>query len=247
MTSDRNYRVDSFVTGKSIKAPVILVTTVPEVLNGEQTIDTVALLVGDRVLVAAQADPAENGIYTVERNAWQRAGDWDGNRDATDGTLVISAQPAFAEIVEIWQMRTVSDPFEPGVSQAFFTRLDSLLNETGSFTINWQGFTTAEVSTMQYRKVGNLVLLSDNSFVSGVSNFTTKTSDTDDMPESIRPSVAQIGGQARVSDNGGAAQYGDVEIFGTGDNIRVHLDAANTLWTASGNASLQMLNLMYYV
>jgi hypothetical protein len=90
--TQQNFRQDSFVEGLAIKAPVKVATNAPITLSGEQTVNSVPLLVGDRVLVKDQADPAENGIYVVQTSAWTRAGDFDGSRDVVGGTLV----PAYA-------------------------------------------------------------------------------------------------------------------------------------------------------
>jgi hypothetical protein len=60
----------------------------PITLSAEQTVNSRALLVGDRVLVKDQADPIENGVYVVQTSAWTRAGDMDGDRDIVGGTLV---------------------------------------------------------------------------------------------------------------------------------------------------------------
>lgn len=94
MTSQQNFRVNSFVSGLAIKAPVRVATTANIVLSGEQTVNTVALLEGDRCLVKDQTIPSENGIYTVEESAWQRAGDFDGSRDVVKGTLILVELPA---------------------------------------------------------------------------------------------------------------------------------------------------------
>lgn len=102
MTSQQNFRVASFVSGLAIKAPVRVATTANITLSGEQTVNTVALLEGDRCLVKDQTDPKENGIYTVEQSAWQRAGDFDGTRDVVKGTLITAETPAGD--FEIWQV-----------------------------------------------------------------------------------------------------------------------------------------------
>ena len=93
MVAEKNYRVSSFVSGLFGKAPVQVATTANITLSGEQTVNTVALLVGDRCLVKDQTDPIENGIYTVEQAAWQRAGDFDGSRDVVLGTMVTVTLP----------------------------------------------------------------------------------------------------------------------------------------------------------
>ena len=74
MTALKNFRVDSFVSGLAIKAPVLVASSAALTLSGEQTVNSRVLVVGDRVLVKDQVDPIENGIYNVETSAWQRAG-----------------------------------------------------------------------------------------------------------------------------------------------------------------------------
>jgi len=88
MTASRNYRTDSFVAGLAIKAPVKAFTDAEVTLAAEQTVNSVVLVSGDRVLVKDQTDPIENGIYVVETSAWKRAPDFDGNRDIVGGTIV---------------------------------------------------------------------------------------------------------------------------------------------------------------
>jgi hypothetical protein len=65
--------VDNIVQGLNAKQSVRVATTGPIVLSGLQTIDTVTLVAGDRVLVKNQTNAAENGIYVVAAGAWSRA------------------------------------------------------------------------------------------------------------------------------------------------------------------------------
>ena len=81
-------RFNGLVAGLAFKAPVVAVASVPITLSGNQTVGGVAVVTDDRVLVIAQADPIENGIYNVDSSAWKRAADFDGNRDVTGGTRV---------------------------------------------------------------------------------------------------------------------------------------------------------------
>jgi hypothetical protein len=49
---------------------------------------------GDRVLLTAQTDPIENGIWDARADgAWTRAADWDGNRDVEKGSTVWAGPP----------------------------------------------------------------------------------------------------------------------------------------------------------
>ncbi len=72
--------VDAAIVGISWKQPVRAGSTANLTLSGEQTVDTVALSAGDRVLVKDQTNAAENGIYVVSASAWSRSEDantWD--------------------------------------------------------------------------------------------------------------------------------------------------------------------------
>ena len=73
--------VDSVVQGLDIKESVRCASVENITLSGVQTIDGVALAVGDRVLVKSQTNAAENGIYVVAEEAWTRA------VDATNGKI----------------------------------------------------------------------------------------------------------------------------------------------------------------
>src|SRR5574343_446185 len=69
--------VDSVAQGLDAKASVRAATTANITLSGTQTIDGVAVIAADRVLVKAQTAPAENGIYVAAAGAWSRATDMD--------------------------------------------------------------------------------------------------------------------------------------------------------------------------
>lgn len=85
VTTDRRYGVNS---GMAIKSPCRAATTAAITLSGEQIIDGTSVVTNDRVLVKNQASSIDNGIYVVDTGAWQRAVDFDGSNDVTDGTLV---------------------------------------------------------------------------------------------------------------------------------------------------------------
>jgi hypothetical protein len=69
--------VDNLAQGLDAKAPVRAATTTNVTLSGEQTVDGIALVTGDRVLVKNQTAPAENGIYLVDTSSWTRTLDVD--------------------------------------------------------------------------------------------------------------------------------------------------------------------------
>jgi hypothetical protein len=120
MTALRNFRSDSFVSGLAIKAPVKAATNAAVTLSGEQTVNGIALLAGDRVLVKDQVDPIENGIYVVETSAWQRAGDWDGERDVVGGSVVPAYDQTNNAIIQ-WVVDGDANRLSPTVDAMSFT------------------------------------------------------------------------------------------------------------------------------
>lgn len=72
----KNY-VDSVAQGLDVKASAVVATTANITLSGTQTIDGIALVAGDRVLVKNQTTASANGIYVVAAGAWTRSTDAD--------------------------------------------------------------------------------------------------------------------------------------------------------------------------
>jgi hypothetical protein len=69
--------IDSFLQGLDPKASVNVATTANITLSGTQTIDGIAVVAGDRVLVKDQTTATQNGIYVVAAGSWTRATDMD--------------------------------------------------------------------------------------------------------------------------------------------------------------------------
>ena len=69
--------VDSVAQGLDAKASVRAATTANITLSGTQTIDGVAVVANDRVLVKNQTTTSENGIWVAAAGAWARATDAD--------------------------------------------------------------------------------------------------------------------------------------------------------------------------
>jgi hypothetical protein len=72
----KNY-VDTFAQGLDSHPSVKAASTANLTLSGTQTVDGIALVANDRILVKDQAAPAANGIYTVQSGAWTRVTDQD--------------------------------------------------------------------------------------------------------------------------------------------------------------------------
>ena len=78
--------VDAARTGLDVKNSVRVATTANITLSGLQTIDSVSLVAGNRVLVKNQTTAADNGIYVVvDGGAWTRSEDANSSIKVTPG------------------------------------------------------------------------------------------------------------------------------------------------------------------
>lgn len=121
MPSTATDRLNGLTASVAVKAPVRAVTTAAITLSGLQTVGGVALAADDRVLVKNQTDTTENGIYLASSSEWTRALDFDGNRDAVRGTIVV----ANIDNGEGLLYRTVAtDPIVIGTSSITFAAIN---------------------------------------------------------------------------------------------------------------------------
>lgn len=88
MLNDNWDKIDSALGMKAVNADVRAATIANITLSGLQTVDGVALAVGDRVLVKNQATGNENGIYVASSNAWTRSADADTSAKLAAGIFV---------------------------------------------------------------------------------------------------------------------------------------------------------------
>lgn len=132
--------VDSAINGLAWKDPVRVVAISDITLSGEQTIDSVAVVTGESVLVAGQTDPTENGIYVVDSGSWTR------RTDADSGAKILEAA-VFVEEGTIYQdtawVGTADSPITIGSTNLPFVQFNGAgsiiagdaLNKTGN-TLN---------------------------------------------------------------------------------------------------------------
>lgn len=87
------------------KQSVRVATTANISLSAAQTIDGVAVVAGDRVLVKNQTAAKDNGLYVVSNAAWVRAKDADSNAKVTSA-MTVSVEQGATLADTIWQLVT---------------------------------------------------------------------------------------------------------------------------------------------
>jgi hypothetical protein len=182
--------VDSLALGISWKQPVLAATLSNITLSGAQTIDTVAVVAGDRVLVKNQTAQAENGIYIAATGAWSRspdANDWDelvsalvfvesGTQAGSAWYCPIQAGGTIGVTAITWNNFSVGGVYFAGTG----------LNLSGGDTFNISNTTVAAASygsasavpTFTVNAQGQLTAAADASIAIGATQITSGTIDS---------------------------------------------------------------------
>lgn len=117
--------VDAVATGLDWKQSVKVATTAAITLSGEQTIDDIAVVAGDRVLVKDQGTGIDvaNGIYVVAAGAWARSHDADDDSEVSAGMAMFVEQGTLNGDTA-WVLIT-NDPITVGITALQFTSFAS--------------------------------------------------------------------------------------------------------------------------
>lgn len=122
--------VDNAVQGLSWKNAVRVATTANITLSATQTIDGIAVAVGDRVLVKNQTTASQNGIYVVASGAWTRANDADTAAELNGATVYVTSGTAGADTA--WTMTT--DSITLGTTSLTFAQINGGTTPVASTT-----------------------------------------------------------------------------------------------------------------
>jgi phage-related tail fiber protein len=119
--------VDNAVTGLDFKNSVRVATTANITLSGTQTIDGIAVVAGDRVLVKNQTTGSQNGIYVVATGTWSRSADADNSGNASEVTsgLYTYVEQGTANASSGWTL-TTANPIILGTTTLVFTQFNGL-------------------------------------------------------------------------------------------------------------------------
>lgn len=95
------------------------VTTSNITLSGQQTIDGVALIAGDKVLVKNQSTSSQNGVYVVNSGAWSRSSILSTSGDYNSNFLVF-VESGTTNNKTLWIGVTSTISFTLGTTNLFF-------------------------------------------------------------------------------------------------------------------------------
>lgn len=110
---------DALAQGYKWKDPVRAATTANITLSGAQTIDGVAVIAGDRVLVKNQSTGSANGIYLAAAGAWTRATDFDAASELLGASCFVSEGTTLGNTV--W-VNTTDAPMVVGTTALVFVQ-----------------------------------------------------------------------------------------------------------------------------
>lgn len=114
---------DGLAQGLDVKESVRVATIGDITLSGTQTIDDIAVIAGDRVLVKAQIDGEDNGIYIVAAGAWSRATDADTSAEVSPG-LFTFVEEGTVNADTGWVLST-NGPITLGTTPLVFVKFSS--------------------------------------------------------------------------------------------------------------------------
>ncbi len=182
---------------------------------------------GDRVLLTAQINPIENGIWNASADGlWTRAADWDGNRDVQLGSTVWAGRSGIQSDI-LWQITNPAGVIQPGNTAVTVTRLldpDSAGGISGT-TID----STVRFDGVEYVENLNLIVEADGR-VTHPNAIPTRwlnvAATPVDLLDFLEVDTNPVGGASAVANFEGA----DGARTYTGDDGRV--------WTFAGSSAI---------
>lgn len=102
-----------------------LATGVNTTLSGLAAVDGVVPVDGDRILVNAQTNPVENGIYNAHAAAWTRSADADQEGELESGTSVNVSEGTLYAGAYLCTIDPADEPWTPGTDGSDWTVLSS--------------------------------------------------------------------------------------------------------------------------
>lgn len=199
--------------GLNVKAAVRLATTGSITLSGEQTIDGVSAVAGNRVLVKNQGTGSQNGIYVVATGAWTRSTDFDGSpaNEVRAGDFVFVTEGA-TQADTGWVLTTNGTITVGTTSLSFAQFAPTVTSLTATQIAYGSGTNTVTSSSLLTWDNTNRVLTIGSSTTANTSTLRGATG------SSAAAALVIRGGTGGGSQSGGALtiRAGDSELVGSG-------------------------------
>lgn len=192
--------VDGLMAGAGAITPVVAVAVSNITLSGAQTIDGVSAIAGDRVLVAGQTLPAENGVYVVAAGAWSRATDFDAASEFVAGVSVAVKSGGTTYGGSLWILQSAITTL--GTDAVSFKPAVPVFNKESKTLI--AGDITNQYVDLAYKALPSSLMV----VVSGLV-----------MWEGVDYNLSVVGGVTRVTFAGDLATGGASELI-AGDVMR---------------------------
>jgi hypothetical protein len=232
----KNY-VDTAVNlGLSVKQPVVAVCVdshISDPPTGSQTIDSVSVTTGNRVLLIAQGNPINNGAWVVQVGVWTRPSDFNTGTDA--GAAYFLVQMGTVYTGSSWVCSTPMAVI--GTNPLVFSQFSSPQSATGHNDAPTDGlvYNNSIGSTLHFRS-----LLND------VNGYLTMTNTTTSVQFAINAASGGGGNNIVARDGSGKFSANSINLSGglivsTGSAISpsVQVGPVSTgLSSAAGNLQL---------
>jgi hypothetical protein len=222
-----------------MKAACVCATTANITLSGLQTIDGVAVVANDRVLVKNQTTTSQNGIYVASTGTWTRAYDFDGDSDIVYGTRVFVIGGTTNTKTD-WYVSTAS----PSIGSALaFTQIVVTVASTpptGSITVSGYtqstarllGRTTAATGAIQEISVGAGLTMAAGSLTNALVSGTDYVAPGSILTSGLTQATARLLGRS-------TAGTGAIEAISIGTGLSLSGGTlSNTVTTNPGGATL---------
>lgn len=203
--------VDAARMGLDVKQSARVATTANITLSGTQTIDGVAVVAGDRVLVKNQSTASENGIYEVVAGSWSRASDADSNAKVTTGLFTFVSEGT-VNADSGWVL-TTNDAITLGTTSLAFAQFSGAGQITAGTGLTKNGNTIDAVGT-----AGRIVVNADNIDLDTVSQTDGSGSAGTSFVQSVtRDSYGRVTGVTTASVQDATTSAKGIASFDSGD------------------------------
>jgi hypothetical protein len=233
--------VDAARSGLDVKQSVRVATTENITLSGEQTIDGVAVVFPNRVLVKNQSSAAENGIYVVSDSTWSRAEDANSDAEVTSGMFTFVTEGTVNDNSG-WVL-TTNDTIILGTTELSFVQFSGAGQITAGDGLTKTGNTIDAVGTAD-RIIVNADSIDIASTYVGQTSITTLGTIATGTWEATDVAVAH-GGTGASDAAGAKTNLGFMTRFAAGNDLLVPSSGVVT-WTVTHSLGTKDVTVQVY-